>query len=88
MNGYFADPNPEICNIFNYCVDGVPNEVTCPRYSGKFSNSHIKYKYADLVSAVGYILYLIVEPNQRGHVFKVSLTMYSSFKFSRLSDKI
>jgi len=30
LNGYFADPDPDVCNVFHYCVDGAPNKVTCP----------------------------------------------------------
>jgi len=29
QHGYFAVPDEKICNKFNFCVDGVPNTVTC-----------------------------------------------------------
>jgi hypothetical protein len=29
-NGYFADPDLEVCDVFYFCVDGAPNKVTCP----------------------------------------------------------
>jgi len=29
-NGYYADPDPEVCDVFYFCVDGVPNKITCP----------------------------------------------------------
>lgn len=30
QHGYFAYPDPEVCHKFNFCVDGVPNTITCP----------------------------------------------------------
>jgi hypothetical protein len=30
LNGYFADPDPEICDVFYFCVEGKSNRVQCP----------------------------------------------------------
>jgi hypothetical protein len=30
-NGYFPHPDPKVCDVFHFCVDGVPNPVNCPR---------------------------------------------------------
>jgi len=29
QHGYYAHPDPEVCDKFNFCVDGNPNTVTC-----------------------------------------------------------
>jgi len=29
QHGYFAVPDDTVCNKFNFCVDGVPNTITC-----------------------------------------------------------
>ena len=29
QHGYFSHPDETICNKFNFCVDGVPNTITC-----------------------------------------------------------
>jgi hypothetical protein len=29
QHGYFAVPDKTNCNKFNFCVDGVPNTITC-----------------------------------------------------------
>jgi len=29
-NGYFPHENPEVCDQFYFCVDGVANKITCP----------------------------------------------------------
>jgi hypothetical protein len=29
-NGYFAHPNPEVCNAFHFCEGGKANLVDCP----------------------------------------------------------
>jgi len=29
QHGYFAIPDETVCNKFNFCVDGVPNTITC-----------------------------------------------------------
>jgi len=29
-NGYFAHPDPTICNVFYNCIDGAPIENQCP----------------------------------------------------------
>jgi hypothetical protein len=29
-NGYFADPDPSVCDVFYFCVNGNPNRLTCP----------------------------------------------------------
>ncbi|XP_034840994.1 protein obstructor-E-like [Maniola hyperantus] len=30
QNGYFKHPDPQACDKFNFCSDGVPNEHPCP----------------------------------------------------------
>merc|ERR1711953_147825 len=30
QNGYFAHEDPSVCDKFYFCVDGVPNPITCP----------------------------------------------------------
>ncbi|KAJ8734239.1 hypothetical protein PYW07_014790 [Mythimna separata] len=30
QNGYFVHPDPQACDKFHYCSDGVPNEMPCP----------------------------------------------------------
>lgn len=30
QNGYFPHENPAVCDKFYFCVDGVPNAITCP----------------------------------------------------------
>jgi len=29
QHGYFSVPDEKVCNKFNFCVDGVPNTITC-----------------------------------------------------------
>jgi len=29
QHGYFVHPDENVCNKFNFCVDGVPNTITC-----------------------------------------------------------
>lgn len=29
LNGFFAHPDPKICNAFYNCIDGEPNELPC-----------------------------------------------------------
>ena len=29
MNGFYAHPDPAICNVFYACVDGKPEEYVC-----------------------------------------------------------
>lgn len=29
LNGFYAHPNPSVCNVFYACVDGVAEEYTC-----------------------------------------------------------
>ena len=29
QHGYFPVPDERVCNKFNFCVDGVPNTITC-----------------------------------------------------------
>ena len=29
QHGYFPVPDETVCNKFNFCVDGVPNTITC-----------------------------------------------------------
>ncbi|KOB68802.1 Cuticular protein analogous to peritrophins 3-A2, partial [Operophtera brumata] len=30
QNGYFVHPDPQACDKFLYCAEGVPNEHSCP----------------------------------------------------------
>ncbi|XP_045456132.1 protein obstructor-E-like [Melitaea cinxia] len=30
QNGYFKHPDPQACDKFYYCADGIPNELPCP----------------------------------------------------------
>ena len=29
LNGFYAHPDPNVCNIFYACVEGTPEEYTC-----------------------------------------------------------
>ena len=52
QHGYFAHPDTTVCNKFNFCVDGVPNTITCA--GGLiFDPSKGQCDYADQTSRPG-----------------------------------
>ena len=44
-NGYFPHPDPKVCDVFHFCVEGVANPVNCPRQDNHKLERLAKAKY-------------------------------------------